>query len=177
MNARAVFFDRDDTLMRNVPYLGDPAQVVVYPGAAQALSKLKNAGFLLFIVSNQSGVGRGFITKEQVEAVSQEMHRQLGDSFFTETYNCYFAPEDPYCEGRKPDPHFVLKAASEYQLDLSRSFFVGDRSSDILCGRNAGCRSVLVLTGPADADQEKSKGLADFVAADLVAAADWICSQ
>jgi D-glycero-D-manno-heptose 1,7-bisphosphate phosphatase len=78
MSERAVFFDRDDTLMVNVPYLGDPSKVEAFAEAAAALADLQGAGFLLFVVSNQSGVGRGLITREQVHAVNLELVRQLG---------------------------------------------------------------------------------------------------
>jgi D-glycero-D-manno-heptose 1,7-bisphosphate phosphatase len=171
---RAVFFDRDDTLIRNVPYLGDPTQVRLLPGAAAALRDLRAAGFALFIVSNHSGVGRGLITREQVQAVNDEMHRQLGEMFFDGVYNCYAAPEDPYAEDRKPSPLLVQRAAAEHALDLKRSFFVGDRLSDMQCGKNAGCRSVLVLTGIANQEQEDSRQAADFVTEDLAGAVRWI---
>jgi D-glycero-D-manno-heptose 1,7-bisphosphate phosphatase len=171
---RAVFFDRDDTLIRNVPYLGDPAQVRLLPGASAALRDLRAAGFGLFIVSNQSGVGRGLITREQVQAVNDEMNRQLGETFFEGIYNCYAAPEDPYADERKPSPILVQRAATEHGLDLKRSFFVGDRLSDMQCGKNAGCRSVLVLTGIVNQEQEDSRKAADFVTEDLAGAAKWI---
>jgi D-glycero-D-manno-heptose 1,7-bisphosphate phosphatase len=173
----AVFFDRDDTLIRNVPYLGDPAQVRLLPGAAAALRDLQAAGFRLFIVSNQSGVGRGLITREQVQAVNDEMNRQLGELFFDGIYNCYAAPEDPYADERKPSPVLVQRAAAEHGLDLKRSFFVGDRLSDMRCGKNAGCRSVLVLTGIANQEQEDSRKEADFVAEDLARATAWILEK
>lgn len=174
MSKAAVFFDRDDTLMRNVPYLGDPALVSIFPGTAEALEKLRDADFELFIVSNQSGVGRGLITPEQVALVTAEMERQLGNSFFTGRYNCFAAPGQPGDELRKPSPALVNQAAQEHRLDLKKSFMVGDRLSDVLCGKNAGCRSVLVLTGPDSPEVEIAKAEADYVAKNLTEAAAWI---
>lgn len=174
---KAVFLDRDDTVMRNVPYLGDPRQVEVFPCAQEALDLLQEAGYLLFLVSNQSGVGRGLISKEQVAAVNAEMERQLDSVYFEGIYNCYETPEDPKsATRRKPAPGMLLDAAKQVGLDLENSFMVGDRLSDVECGRNAGCRSVLVLTGTCSPEEEveEAKKLADFVAVDLLEAARWI---
>jgi D-glycero-D-manno-heptose 1,7-bisphosphate phosphatase len=174
MQKRAIFIDRDDTLIVNVPYLGDPAQVRLNAGAQEALTRWKAAGYLVLVVSNQSGVGRGLITQNQVLAVNAEMERQLGAGLIDGYYLCYASPEDPYGgEERKPSPVMVLRAVAEHGIDLGGSFFVGDRSVDMGCGKNAGCRTVLVLTGPNDKDQIKARQLADFVAEGLTAAADW----
>jgi D-glycero-D-manno-heptose 1,7-bisphosphate phosphatase len=180
MSRRAVFFDRDDTLIVNVPYLGDPKQVETFAEAAAALAKLAKAGFLLFVVSNQSGVGRGLITREQVDAVNIELVHQLGHDHIHTFYHSYATPDDPYATDRKPSPEIVLAAAKEHDLDLAQSFFVGDRLSDIECGLAAGCRTVM-LTHPkssrvndvSDEDQLAMKK-AQHVARDLHGAADWI---
>jgi D-glycero-D-manno-heptose 1,7-bisphosphate phosphatase len=179
----AVFFDRDDTLMVNVPYLGDPAQVEAFAEAASALAELARAGFLLFVVSNQSGVGRGLITREQVDAVNIELVRQLGHDHIHTFYHSYATPDDPYATDRKPSPEILLAAAKEHGLDLTRSFFVGDRLSDIECGIAAGCRTVF-LTHPKSSrrdevteDDQKALKLANFVVKDLSEAAAWIVKQ
>jgi D-glycero-D-manno-heptose 1,7-bisphosphate phosphatase len=174
----AIFLDRDDTIIKNVPYLGDPSQVRILPGVPEALDHWEKAGFSLFIISNQSGVGRGLITKEQVLAVNDEMNRQLGKNFFAAIYNCYAAPEDPWsAEERKPSPGLVRKAILDHDLDLTRSFMVGDRLSDVQCGKNAGCRSVLVLTGDPGKEQDEAKRVADFIADGLLQAAEWTLSN
>jgi D-glycero-D-manno-heptose 1,7-bisphosphate phosphatase len=179
MKQRAVFFDRDDTLIRNVPYLGDPSLVEILPGVAAALTKLKAAGYLLFIASNQSGVGRGLISREQVAAVNQEMNRQLGEPLFTAIYNSYASPEDPYCDDRKPSPFLVFQARDEHDLDLGNSYFVGDKLIDVQCGRNAGCRPVLVLTGRelSKAELDQARREADHTAKTVTEAAEWICER
>lgn len=94
MKPRAVFLDRDDTLMVNVPYLGDPTRVEIFPDAAEALFALRKADFMLFVVSNQSGVGRGLITQEQVHAVNAELHRQFRGDLISAFYNSFATPDD-----------------------------------------------------------------------------------
>lgn len=180
---RAVFFDRDNTLIKNVPYLGDPAKVEIFPGAIEIVKHLKNAGYLLFIVSNQSGVGRGYITKDQVDLVTGEMVRQLGgepEALFTELLYCYVSPKDPDrkhyggAKERKPSPEMLLDAQKRYNIDLSRSFMVGDRMADVGCGNHAGAWSVLVTTGDDPSETEEAKAFADYVAADLPSVEKWI---
>jgi D-glycero-D-manno-heptose 1,7-bisphosphate phosphatase len=143
---RAVFFDRDGTLMHDTHYCGDPAAVKLYPGVSGALRALKSAGFWTFIVTNQSGIGRGLITEAQYFAVQGEFLRQLGPDLVDASYYCPDAPGLPSTR-RKPEPGMVLEAAAEFHLDLARSFFIGDKSIDIECGRRAGTSTILVLTG------------------------------
>lgn len=178
----AVFLDRDDTLMPNVPYCGDPKKVEAYPKAPEALRRLREAGFQLIMVSNQSGVGRGYITEEQVAAVNAELYRQLGlelDSI----YLCYEDPNNPATipasgiSERKPSPVLVHRAAAERNLDLARSFFVGDRMADVRCGRNAGIPSVMLTTNPEDQHFEAAKAEAEVVVPGIAEAAEWILRQ
>jgi len=180
MKHRAVFFDRDDTLMVNVPYLGDPSLVKIFPEAALAMYHLRQADFWLFVVSNQSGVGRGLITRSQVFSVDAEVKRQLDGDFIHAFYHSFSAPEDAKAMDRKPSPKLLIKAAEINDLDLSKSFFVGDRLSDIECGLNAGCRTVLLThehssrKEAADPDDAVAREKAHFIAATLMEAAQWI---
>jgi D-glycero-D-manno-heptose 1,7-bisphosphate phosphatase len=174
----AVFLDRDDTLIVNVPYLGDPSQVKLLPDARVALERLKLAGFALVVITNQSGVGRGLITAAQVDAVNARMVELLGNGLLDAIYNCFGTPEaDP--EGcRKPSPKLIFKAAKDLGLDLGRSYFIGDRTSDMLCGRNGGVRSLLVLTGRHDEDEiNQARLYADAVVKGLMEAAEIILDQ
>jgi D-glycero-D-manno-heptose 1,7-bisphosphate phosphatase len=166
---RAVFFDRDGTLMGEVHYCGDPAKVKVYPGVTGALRKLKRAGFATVIVSNQSGIGRGWITEAQYRAVEREFLRQAGAGLIDATYFCPDAPDAP-STCRKPEPGMLLDAARELGLDLALSWLVGDKSTDIECGRRAGMRTILVLTGYG----AQQNCQADFTAADAVEAVSLI---
>lgn len=160
----AVFFDRDGTLMSEVDYCDDPAKVFVFAGVSGALRNLKDAGFKNIIVTNQSGIGRGYYTEAQYHAVHAELLRQIGDGLIDGTYFCPAAPEQN-SPRRKPHPAMVLEAAGEHGIDLARSFFIGDKTSDIECGRRAGTRTILVLTGYGKKDHEA--GGPDFVASDV----------
>ncbi len=165
----AVFLDRDGTLMEEVHYCADPARVRVYAGVPEALRKLREAGFLLFVVTNQSGIGRGLFTEAEYHGVQDELLRQLGPDLIDASYFC----PDPPGSGsprRKPEPGMVLEAAAEYGVDLPSSYFVGDKASDIECGRRAGTRTVLVLTGYGA--QENCSP--DHRAANFPAAVEWI---
>lgn len=177
MKRKAVILDRDDTIVVNVPYNGDPAKVVLTPRASEALELLDQEGFVLAIASNQSGVGRGIITKEQVKAVNDEMIRQLGRNFFAGIYNCYEAPGQPGSELRKPHPHLLLKACEEHGLDPASSYMVGDRIADMKGGRAAGMKSILLTTEGFSEEKEEARGHAHHVAKDLMEAAQWILAD
>lgn len=142
----AVFFDRDGTLMEEVHYCADPALVKVFPGVPAALRRLKHAGFRNFIVTNQSGIGRGLFTDAQYHLVHAELLRQIGPGLIDATYYCPDAPETASVR-RKPGTGMLLEAAAEYAIDLKKSFVIGDKSSDIECGRRAGAHTILVATG------------------------------
>ena len=164
----AVFFDRDGTLMTDVNYCDDPKNVFLHPGVREALGRLKAAGFKNIVITNQSGIGRGYMTVEQYRAVEAEVLRQIGADLLEATYFCPDTPSQPSTR-RKPEPGMVLEAVEEHHIDLSRSFFVGDKSSDIECGRRAGVRTIFVLTG---SRESPGKAQPDFVAKDIAAAAD-----
>lgn len=145
----AVFFDRDGTLNAERHYLSDPDQVELLPGVGKALRRLQDAGFRLFIVTNQSGIGRGYFTEAQLHAVNDRLLARLAPEG-VRFDGIYFAPEAPDQpgRGRKPSPEFLFDARDAFGLDLARSFMVGDKLIDLECGWNAGVRgSVLVRTG------------------------------
>jgi len=178
MSNRAVFLDRDGVLMRDANYVGHIDQVEVIDGAPQALRGLQDAGFRLFVVTNQSGVGRGYFTREAVEEIHKLLNRHLGAAGvrIDRYYVCPHHPEDN-CDCRKPKPKFLFEAAREYGLDLSRCFMIGDRPSDIQCGRNAGTTAILVLTGAGHETLDAHEVVLDHVADDIGAAAAWILRQ
>jgi len=165
--APAVFLDRDGTLMREVEYCGDPALVEVFPEATDALRLLKRSGYKLIIITNQSGIARGYFSESDYRAVEREFFRQLGDDLIDGTYYCPDLPETD-SPRRKPAPAMIFEAQRDHGLDLARSYFIGDKSSDIGCGRNAGTKTILVQTGYG----EKEIGCgADWIARDLAHAA------
>jgi len=142
----AVFLDRDGTLMRDVQYCGDPKKVEVFAGVKDALRRLKRAGFKNYVITNQSGIGRGYFTEDDYRAVEAEVERQIGVGLIDSTYFCPDLP-DSGSSRRKPAPGMVFEAQRDHHLDLARSFFVGDKPLDAECGRAAGLRTIVVQTG------------------------------
>jgi D,D-heptose 1,7-bisphosphate phosphatase len=148
---RAVFFDRDGTLIIDHGYLSSPHQVEFIPGALAVLRTLQERGFLLVVISNQSGIGRGIITPAQAEAVDNQFRAMLAGSGITlaGAYYCPHAP-DAGCDCRKPEPGLLRRAATDLEIDLARSYIVGDKVSDCEAGEAVGCRGVLVAKNPPD---------------------------
>ncbi len=175
---RAVFLDRDGTLIEERNYLRRPEEVALLPGAATALRRLQDAGFLLFIVSNQSGVGRGLFTLADVEAVNARVVEEFGRHGlkFQRIYTAPEAPDQP-SHGRKPSPQFLFDARDEFGLDLAASYVIGDKLSDVETGWNAGVkRSILVRTGYGACTEREAGGrlARAMVVDDVAAAAEWI---
>ncbi len=178
---RAVFLDRDGTLIVEKNYLHRPEDVEIFPGAGAALKKLSAAGFKLIVVTNQSGIGRGYFTLADAERVNARVNADLAREgvTFEKTYIAPEAPDQP-SRGRKPSPQFLFDARDEFGLNLAESFMVGDKVIDLECGWNAGVKkSILVRTGygaklePAAKDQ-----LARAIIVDgLAEMADWILTQ
>jgi len=175
---RAVFLDRDGVLMEDGSYFGQFERVVIIPAAHTALRRLQAAGFKLLVVTNQSGVGRGFFTREHVESVHAHLDEQFAQHGvkIDRYYVCPHHPEDN-CDCRKPKPKFLRDAAREFQLDLARCFMVGDRRGDIHAGRHAGTKTVLVLTGAGQETLAEGEAQPDHVAPDINEAANWILLQ
>lgn len=140
---RGLFLDRDGTVIEECGYLKDPALVRVLPGAAAALAALASEGWKIIVVSNQSGVGRGLITPQQMEAVQRRFLdlMELHGIPIVDSYFCTHTP-DERCECRKPAPFLLQRAAADHSIDLSASYMIGDREGDILSGRNAGCSTI-----------------------------------
>jgi D-glycero-D-manno-heptose 1,7-bisphosphate phosphatase len=169
----AIFIDRDGTLIEDADYCSHPKQVKVFPGVPEALRRLKSKGFKLIVITNQSGIGRGFFTVDQYRSVESEVSRQLGHSLIDATYFCPDVPGQ-HSSHRKPSPGMILQAKHDHQIDLARSFFVGDKEIDVECGRNAGVRTIRVQTG---FDREVSGSAANWIAKDFPAAAQLILDQ
>lgn len=148
---KACFLDRDGVVNVEVDYLYEPGKVEIVPGTVEALKKLKELGFLRIVVTNQAGVARGMYQEKDIHAVHQRIRELLAeqgadvDEFFYCPHHEKFTGE---CACRKPAPGMLLAAAAKYDIDMARSFMVGDRLSDLEAGRNAGCAvSYLVRTG------------------------------
>jgi D-glycero-D-manno-heptose 1,7-bisphosphate phosphatase len=178
-----VFLDRDGTLNEDPGYLGEPDLLKLYPDTGKALSLLKNRlNFKLIVVSNQSGIARGLITKEKVDAVNSRINELLlADNVQIDAfYYCPFHPDynnQEECSCRKPSPELVLKAARDFEIDLSKSYFIGDAVSDIECGFNANLKTVLVKTGYGEESfsiLQKLNKIPTFVAENILDASKFI---
>ena len=159
MKKKAIFLDRDGVIVKQVHFLHTAAETVLEKGVAEGIKRLKDAGFTIICVSNQSGVARGLFPGSAVTEVNCEIQRQLAaentaiDDFFT----CVHHPDiSGACDCRKPAPGMLLAAADKWQIDLAASFMCGDKAGDVTAGINAGCRkSFLILTGYGDSEKDK----------------------
>ena len=166
----AVFIDRDGTIMEDCVYCSDPKKIKIFPGVTDALRRLKENGFKLIIITNQSGIGRGLFAMEQYRAVEAGLLRQLGDGLIHATYFCPDVPGQ-HSTHRKPAPGMIIDAAREHQIDVSRSFLIGDAEIDVECAHNAGVRAIRVRTG---LKRDTTGSMADWHAENLPAAVEII---
>ncbi|MBV8171194.1 MAG: HAD family hydrolase [Candidatus Eremiobacteraeota bacterium] len=180
---KAVFVDRDGTLNVNTGYVGDPADVVIVPHAARGVRALNDADFAVVVVSNQSGIARGYFTDAQADAVDARVRELLAadGARIDAMYRCPHWPADeraagvPECDCRKPKPGLLRAAAADLGIELALSWMVGDRLLDMEAGRAAGCRCVLVPgVPPHQPAEDMSKAPPDYRARDLADAARFI---
>lgn len=177
---RAIFLDRDGTINVEKDYLIAPADLVLLPGVGAALRRGHAAGYLLIVVTNQSGVARGYFTTTAVEALHDHLQRELLP-YGVQIDAFYFCPHHPEhgagpCDCRKGEPGMLVQAAREHHIDLAASWMIGDKRSDVEAGNKAGCRSILVHTGYGE---QEGEGLppATLVADSLAAAVELILSK
>jgi len=156
--------------MEDVPYIRNPADVRLFPGVPEELRNLRAAGFLIVMVTNQSAIGRGWNTLEEFDRVQERFFELTGPGLFDGVYMCPDAPDQP-SERRKPAPGMVLEAARDLGVDLAHSWMIGDKSSDVECGLNAGVKSIQVATG--EGTKQRSEQ-AVFFAADFAEAARYV---
>ena len=175
---RAVFLDRDGTMIVEKNYLCRPEDVEIFPATPAGLKRLAGAGFKLFIVSNQSGVGRGYFTMADVDRVNAHLCGELARDGvrFEKIYIAPEAPDQP-SRGRKPSPQFLFDARDEFDLNLAESFMVGDKLIDLECGWNVGVKtSILVRTGYGKEAEKETPGKISraVVVGDLGEMAEWV---
>jgi D-glycero-D-manno-heptose 1,7-bisphosphate phosphatase len=181
----AVFLDKDGTLVENVPYNVDPLQIRLTSGAQEALAALHAASYLIVVVSNQSGIARGFFGEDALAAVEQRLRHLLAEIEvpLTGFYCCPHHPDGRVltyavaCACRKPEPGMILRAAADHKVDLTRSWFVGDILDDVEAGRRAGCRTILIDNHNETEWQLSDARTPDHVARDLSEAAGVIVSE
>ena len=183
----AVFLDRDGTINEEMGYMNHLDRFVLLPGAAAAIRSINESGLKAVVVTNQSGAARGYFLEELIDQVHRKMRDLLEEegAFLDGIYTCTHAPpskgESGGCGCRKPKIGLMKQAAQELNLDLEKSYVVGDRFKDVEMARNAGAKAILVLTGYGKGELEflgpSSKVQADFVAEDLAEAVEWILSD
>jgi len=182
MSNRAIFLDRDGTLNEDPGYISDPESVKLFSETGEALSLLKKNSFLLIVISNQSGIARGIMKSEDVDNVNSKINHLLSkhgvqiDAF----YYCPAHPDfnsEEECKCRKPSPKLVFEAVKDFNIDLKKSYFVGDTVSDVNCGKNAGLKTILVKTGQGVETLsilQKENNFPTFVAKDILIASNYI---
>jgi len=181
-----VFLDRDGTMIRDKHYLSDPEKIEFYDGVLSSLRRLRQSGYQLVLVTNQSGVARGLMTENDVQAVHDRLEQYLADEEI-DLLDIYYAPyhpeaDDPrYLEGkefRKPRPGMLKQAGRDHGIDFSASYMIGDKLSDIQAGNRSGCKSILVKTGKGEETVQSEETVpANHIAADFPGAVDWILSD
>jgi D-glycero-D-manno-heptose 1,7-bisphosphate phosphatase len=181
----AVFLDKDGTLIEDVPYNVDPAKIRLAECAPEGLRRLHAAGYLLVIVSNQSGVARGLFPERALRGVEARL-RELLEEHDVTLDGFYYCPHHPSgiirqyaieCNCRKPAPGLILRAEVDLNIDLTQSWFVGDILNDVEAGRRAGCRTVLINNGNETEWELAPQRIPDVVVTELSAAADVILGQ
>lgn len=168
--------DRDGVLIHDTHYPHTIEDCTFYGGAFVALPLLQDAGYDLFLVINQSGIGRGLYTVADFETMNNYMNEELAkrDIVITKTYFCPHTPGDN-CSCRKPKTQFIEDAVRDFHVDVANSYVIGDKATDVEMGKRAGCSSILVLTG--HGLEERANAQADFVAQDVLDAAQLILRQ
>jgi D-glycero-D-manno-heptose 1,7-bisphosphate phosphatase len=182
---KAVFLDRDGTIVEDVGYMNTPEQIKFIPGAIEAIKMLNEADFKVVIISNQAGVARGLVTEDMLQTIDKTLHKWVlnGGAHLDGIYYCPHHPEHgvyPYkqvCECRKPHPGLIKRAHRDLDIDLSLSYMVGDKATDIQAGKSAGAKTVFVMSGRGKEQKEKLKVKPDHVADNLLKAVTWILNQ
>jgi D-glycero-D-manno-heptose 1,7-bisphosphate phosphatase len=186
MLSKAVFLDRDGTLNYDPGYIGDPGDLKLFSDTGTILSALKNKyQFKLIVISNQAGISRGIITEEQVISVNKELNIKLSefnvqiDAFYYCPFHPDFSKEED-CICRKPSPKMIFDASKELNIDLSKSYFIGDSVSDVLAGLSAKLKTILVKTGngaKSNSILQNDNNFPSFVAENLTEAFNFIIND
>lgn len=180
MKRPAVFIDRDGTISEEVGYINHPSRFRLFPYSSEAIRILNNSGWLAIVITNQAGVARGYFSEEVIVNVHEQLERELQNAQLDAIYYCAHHPsvgEPPYrldCECRKPKTGLIDCATKDFDVDLSRSWMVGDRYGDVELARNAGLHSAFVLSGYGQGEWEYQrhtwKHQPDIVCEDLLEA-------
>lgn len=177
---KAVFLDRDGVINEDRDdYVKNVHELKIFPQVPDVVRKLNDAGYPVFVISNQQGVARGIIAEQNLYAIQNEISRQVeaaGGKIGGFYYCTHLSSENCFC--RKPKPGMLTRAAREHDIDLAQSFMIGDSEKDVVAGGSVGCRTVLVLTGHVGSKGSMDDGCEpDYVAKDLAEAAQWVLDQ
>lgn len=174
---RAVFLDKDGTLIQDVPYNVDVSLITLMPHAVEGLRMLQAEGYLLIVVSNQPGVALGYFGEKELQGISVYLDRLL-NVYGIKLHAFYYCPHvEGTCKCRKPQPGLLLRAVQDYDIDLSGSWMIGDILNDVEAGRRAGCRTILVDNGNETEWKVNEDRIPHYRVKDLRAAAGAILSQ
>lgn len=186
MSHPAVFIDRDGTINVNVHHLRRVEDLELIPGADKAIAKLNAAGYIVIVITNQSAIARGLLTESGLAEIHTELKSRLAkcNATINAIYHCPHHPEYGECitcNCRKPNPKMILRAAKDHNLDLTRSFMIGDSLSDLQAGWNAGCQSALVRTGYGEdvlaRINEQTRKQISHIGNDLLDVTHWITEE
>lgn len=175
---RAVFLDRDGTIAEDVPYCSRVEDFKILPTVSRGIRLLNEQGLKVIIITNQSGIARGYFTEEVLFQIHQKMKEELAkyNAWIDAIYVCPHHPDEG-CECRKPKPTLFLQAAEEMKIALNLSYMIGDDAKDIEAGKTAGCKTILVTTGPNGENIEAQVKEPDIIAANLYEAVEWITND
>jgi D,D-heptose 1,7-bisphosphate phosphatase len=182
---KAVFLDRDGTIVEDSGYINSPHQLKFIPGAIEAIKKLNEAGYKVVVITNQSGVARGLITEDMLQTIDKTMHKWIlsGGAHLDGLYYCPHHSEHghyPYkqeCECRKPHPGLIKKAQKDLDIDLSQSYMIGDHATDIEAGQRAGVKTIFILSGHGAKEKDNLKSQPNYSTSDLLAAVKWLLKE
>ncbi len=175
MKKFAVFLDRDGTICEEVNYLSRPEDLRLFPFAADAVKLLHQKGFLVILITNQSGIGRGYFSADMLNIIHEKMERELAENEakLDAIYFCPHVSED-FCLCRKPKAGMIEQAAEDFEIDLEKSWMIGDKIADVKAGFNAKTKTCLVLTGYGAKESENLEIEPDFIAENLLEAIEFI---
>jgi histidinol-phosphate phosphatase family protein len=178
---RAVFLDRDGTIARDVPYCRRPEDFTLLTGAGEGIKLLHQNGFKIIIVTNQSGIARGYFDEDILAKIHRKMNDDLA-GFGTRIDAIYYCPHHPddNCACRKPKKGMLVRAAGEMDIDIAHSYLIGDKEIDVAAAKNAGCKAILIRDGDAGPDslspgQDGAK--ADFICHDFLTGVAWVIAD
>lgn len=172
----AVFLDRDGTLIEEANYLARPEKLKLFSFAAKAVRLLNESSFLVVLITNQSGIGRGFFSENDLREIHEKLVAELAaqNACLDQIYFCPHTPETD-CDCRKPKIGMIRQATQDFSIDLKKSWTIGDKALDVETGYNAKMKTALVLTGYGIEEREKLKEKPDLIAENLLDAVERIC--